>query len=135
MGFARRPGLLMLCALPDVGVLGTPLYLIRHRPELGTFTVRMFAQKLALSVPAFGQRGGLLEMVAVAAVQTLVVRPARILPWAVVVATFALLLELWSVALLALSLYAGAVAWGLVRQPGGRGSTAAAYTGWRIGLP
>ena len=133
MGFARRPGFLVLSALPDVGVLAAPLYLIRRRPDLGTFIVRVIAQKLALAVPAFGQRGGLLEMAAVAAVQVLVVGPARVLPWAVLAAILAALAGIWWAALAALSLYGAAAMWAAVsgredRRGGG------ARTGWRIGL-
>lgn len=114
MGFARCPGLLMLCALPDVGVLACPIYLARRPTDLGTFIVRVFAQKLALAVPAFGQRGGLVEMAAVGAMQALVVGPARVLPWAFAVAIVAVLQGVWWAALVALSLYGGAVAYALV---------------------
>ena len=114
MGFGRRPGLLLLCALPDVGVLASPLYLSHRRTELGAFIVRACAQKLALSVPAFGQRGGLLEIATVAAMQVLVVGPARILPWAFLLALFGLLQSALWPALLALSLYGAATVLALV---------------------
>jgi hypothetical protein len=116
-------------------VLAAPLYLTRRRPDLGSFIVRVLAQKLALSVPAFGQRGGLLEMAAVAAVQVLVVGPARILPWAFLAAIFAALQGIWWAAALALSVYGAAVVWALARPAGGRGGPDEARAGWRIGLP
>ena len=84
LGFGRRLGLLVLCALPDVGVLAAPLYLLQRRPALGGFIVRGFGQKAALKIPGFGERGALVEMLGVAATQVLVVDPARMLPVVVV---------------------------------------------------
>lgn len=135
MGFGRRPGLLVLSALPDVGVLAAPLELIRRRPALGAFVVRMIAQHMAMKIPAFGQRGGMLEMASVAAVQVLVVAPARILPWAALGTLAALLLERWWFALAIFGLYAAAVAWGARHLPGGREPLAEARAGWTAGLP
>ena len=134
MGFARRPGLLVLCALPDVGVLAAPLYLTRIRPELGSFIVRVLAQKAAMAVPAFGQRGGLLEMAAVAGAQSLVIAPARVLPAAFLLALFAVLQESWWAALVALALYGAAVAYGIATRARGE-QRVASWRDWRIGLP
>jgi hypothetical protein len=114
MGFSRRPGLLMLCALPDIGALASPLYLSRRRTDLGEFIVRACAQKVALSIPAFGQRGGLLEIATVAAAQVLLIGPARVLPWAFLLALFGLLQSAWWAALLALFLYSAAIAHALL---------------------
>ena len=134
MGFARRPGLLVLCALPDVGVLAAPLYLSRIRPDLGGFIVRVLAQKGALAVPAFGQRGGLLEMAAVAAAQVLVIGPARVLPAAFLVGLFAVLQESWWAALAAVSLYAAGVLYAMVRGPHSR-ERSDPEEAWQIGMP
>ena len=134
MGFGRRPGLIVLCALPDVGVLAVPLYLARRRPQLGNFIVRVLAGKFALSVPAFGQRGGLLEMAAVGGVEALVLGPAVVMPWAALAAILAALQGVWWAVLLALAVYGAAVALALVRRPSGypdgRGGA-----GWQLGLP
>ena len=129
MGFGRRPALLMLSALPDIGVLASPLYLSRRGTELGTFVVRVCAQKLALSVPAFGQRGGLLEIATVAATQVLVVGPARILPWAFLLAFFGLLQGASWPVLLALALYGAAIVLALVMPTDRRPALARAGAG------
>jgi hypothetical protein len=119
MGFVRRPLLLLLSVMPDVGVLAVPLVLIAHRSRLGVFIVRVFAQKLALGVPAFGVRGGLLEMAAVAAMQLFVIGPFRVLPWAVVGFVLALLLGSWVGAVAAVLAYLLAVGWAHWRRPVG----------------
>ena len=119
MGFLRHPRLLVLSAMPDVGVLAVPLVLIARRSLLGLFIVRVLAQKVALGVPAFGVRGGLLEMAAVGGVQLFVIGPFRVLPWAVVAVVLAVLLESWVAALAAVLAYLVAVVWAQLRRPVG----------------
>lgn len=80
VGLGRHLGLLVFSALPTVGSLAAPLYLLHRRPELGGFMLRSFGRKVALKIPGFGERGSLCEMLGVAAAQVLLVDPARFLP-------------------------------------------------------
>ena len=133
MGMVRHPGLLLLCALPALGVLAAPLYLLRRADPLGGFLLRVLATRAALAVPAFGQRGALAELGAVALVQVLVVGPARLLPVCAAVAAFGLALGTPALvgaaaAAYLLSAAAGAVAWRRRVVPGLEAT-------WRHGLP
>jgi len=78
-GLGKHLGLLAFSALPTVGSLAAPLYLLRRRPELGGFMLRSFGRKAALHIPGFGERGSLCEMLGQAAGQTFIVDPAPFL--------------------------------------------------------
>jgi hypothetical protein len=135
MGFLRRPGLLLLCPLPTVGVLAAPLYLLRRRRDLGAFIVRVLAQKAALAIPAFGQRGGLAEMLAVAATQILVIAPARMLPLVLAAAVLGVVTDMLWLSGLALLSYGLAVAWTLARWRRDHGKDLLGAGEWKLGLP
>jgi hypothetical protein len=80
----RYPGLLLFAALPSIGNLGAPIFLLRSQPELGAFMIRSIGQETAMHMPGFGERGSLTEMVGVAATQVLVVEQAPLLAPALV---------------------------------------------------
>jgi hypothetical protein len=147
MGLWRHGGLLFFSALPDVGVLGAPLYLLRRRPELGGFILRALGRKLALRVPGFGERGSLCEMSGVAAVQVLIVDPARMLPMILFVGLIGILKHWLVVSGAALGLYCVAVLWSLITRQRGKSPIATHIFGsvapsdltpppvWKAGLP
>ncbi len=115
-GLGRHLSLLFFSALPTVGIMAAPLFLLRRRPILGGFMLRSFGRKAALHVPGFGERGSLLEMLGVAAAQTLVVDAARVLPPILLLVMIgAATHQRWVVALAA-GLYAATVAWSLLTR-------------------
>ena len=108
-------GLLVLCALPDVGVLAAPIYLLKRRPELGGFIIRTLAARVACRVPGFGARGALIEVLAVVAVQVMLIDPARMLPVIALAALLGVVKHWLWISWGSLVVYALAVAWALVR--------------------
>ena len=134
IGLGRRLGLLLLCALPDVGVLAAPFYLLQRRPALGGFIIRAMVQKAALKIPAFGERGALLEMLGVAAAQILLVGPGRMLPLAVAAAIVGAAKHWLWVSWASFAAYGISVAWSFMKlrraaQAGRREAD------WKYGLP
>ena len=116
VGMGSRLGLVLLCALPSVGVFAAPVHLLNKRPRLGGFIIRALAQKVALRLPALGERGAWAEMCAVAGVQVLVVEPARVLPFVFAAGALSLVAGwLWA-SWIAILLYALAVSWAAVRR-------------------
>ena len=115
LGLGRRVGLLVLCALPDVGVLAAPIYLLKRRPELGGFIIRTLAARVACRVPGFGARGALIEVLAVVAVQVMLIDPARMLPVIALAALLGVVKHWLWISWGSLVVYALAVAWALVR--------------------
>lgn len=133
LGLWRRPGLLAFTMLPDIGVLAAPLYLLQRQPELGGFMLRTLAIKAALHVPGFGERGGLLEMLAVAAAQVLLVDPGRMLPFVFAVALFGVLKHWLWLSGAALIIYLLAIAASACKR--WRTPRHSPPSLWRYGLP
>ncbi len=133
IGRGRYGRTLLLSALPVVGLLSAPLSLLRQQPEVGGFMVRAMAQEAASRVPGFGERGARLEMLAVAAVQTLIVDPAPWLAPVLLAASIGAVLHWpWLVGVAAAT-YSGAVLTSVVRR--WRPSGPSALPRWRFGLP
>lgn len=134
IGLGRRLGLLFLCALPDVGVLAAPFYLLQRRPQLGGFIIRSMVQKAALKVPAFGERGALAEMLGVAAAQVLLVGPGRMLPLAIAAAIVGAAKHVLWVSWASFAAYGVSVAWSWIKIQ--RGAQAGrGQADWKYGLP
>jgi hypothetical protein len=80
IGLWRRPEVVFMSAIPTIGVLAAPLYLVRRQSKLGAFIIRCIAQRAALRIPGFGERGSLTELLAVAAAEVFLIRLGGILP-------------------------------------------------------
>jgi hypothetical protein len=135
LGLGRRLGLLVLCALPDVGVLAAPIYLLKRRPELGGFVIRALAARLAARVPGFGARGAMIEMVAVAGVQVLLIDPARMLPLVVMASLVGVVKHWLWVSWVSVLVYAAAVLWAIVRRWRAPSAASGDLAPYGLGLP
>jgi hypothetical protein len=135
LGLGRRLGLLVLCALPDVGVLAAPIYLLKRKPELGGFIIRSLAARAASRVPGFGARGALIEVVAVIAVQVLLIDPARMLPVIAVAALLGVVKHWLWISWGSLVVYGIAVAWALARRWRASREEGTDISLWPLGLP
>ena len=134
LGLGRRPGLLVLCALPDVGVLAAPIYLLRHEPELGGWLIRTLAARVASRIPGFGARGAMVEMIGVAAAQVLIIDPARMLP-IVVVASLVGVVKHWLwISWASVLVYLAAVGWAIWRRRREVPTTSADHAPYTLGL-
>jgi hypothetical protein len=80
IGLWRRPEIVFMSAIPTIGVLAAPLHLVRRQSKLGAFIIRCIAQRAALRIPGFGERGSLTELLAVAAAEVFLIRLGGILP-------------------------------------------------------
>jgi hypothetical protein len=135
LGFVRRPGLLLLCALPSAGTLAAPVYMLQRRSDLGGYMIRSLAARTGLRVPGFGVRGGLVEMVAVGAAQAFLVDPARLLPPVVAVAVVGLVGQWWWICIAAVVIYLVAVVWCGVRRHRESRAGSGRPVSWQLGLP
>jgi len=134
LGLGNRLGLLFFSALPDVGVLAAPLYLLQRRALLGGFILRAFGRKVALKIPGFGERGSMAEMVGVAAAQVFMVDPGRMLPLVLVAALLGLLKHWLWLSGTAILVYFVAVLFSVIRRwPAPNDAPEA--SDWAIGLP
>jgi hypothetical protein len=131
IGLWRRPEIVLLSAVPMVGVLAAPLYLVRRRTELGAFTIRCVAQGAALRVPGFGERGSLAELVAVAVAQVFLIDLGGLQPLFLIAGLGLVLLHQPGLAALAVAVDAALVLATAVRRTKGPANT----DEWRWGMP
>lgn len=131
VGLWRRPELVLLSAIPTIGVLAAPLYLIRRRTELGAFIIRSVAQKLALRIPGFGEYGSLTELLAVAVAHVVLIKLGGLLPLFLVTAVGLALIGQPMLAAVATAIYAAIVVRVCFKMSKSPGNLSA----WRLGMP
>lgn len=133
VGLWRKPEVVLFSALPTVGVLAAPVCLLRRKTELGALIIRCTAQRAALRIPGFGERGSLAEIGAVAAAQIFLIDVGRLLPPLLLLALVAVLTGHPLIAAAILALYPLAALVQAFRWR--RHARGDALEGWRLGLP
>ena len=113
---------------------GRPIYL-KRRPELGGFIIRTLAARVACRVPGFGARGALIEVLAVVAVQVMLIDPARMLPVIALAALLGVVKHWLWISWGSLVVYALAVAWASRAALAGGGRRAATSRSGRTACP
>jgi hypothetical protein len=108
VGLWRRPEIVLLSVVPTVGVLAAPLYLIRRRTEIGGYVIRCIAQKTALGIPGFGERGSMTEILAVAVAEVFLIKLGGLLPMLLIAGLGLLLIGQPFLAALTIVMYAAA---------------------------